>query len=121
MYKFIVEASSDVSPPTYLENATDFMKLQLQNGEEKYFSPLLEDKWPSSEELGLDPNQFIAFQAAITKQFAIIQGPPGTGKTFLGNFMSKVFVLKCLYTYLHLHSYGFRFEDSRNIIDKFEL
>ncbi|XP_054156533.1 NFX1-type zinc finger-containing protein 1-like [Oppia nitens] len=38
-----------------------------------------------------DGQQFEAFYAAITKEFAITQGPPGTGKTFVG-----LKLVKCL-------------------------
>ncbi|XP_069075559.1 NFX1-type zinc finger-containing protein 1-like isoform X2 [Pleurodeles waltl] len=40
--------------------------------------------WPSKEQLKLDCSQLKAFQAALTKELAIIQGPPGTGKTYVG-------------------------------------
>ncbi|CAL1285236.1 unnamed protein product [Larinioides sclopetarius] len=40
--------------------------------------------WPTCSDLNLDPSQYAALKAAITKEFAIIQGPPGTGKTYLG-------------------------------------
>ncbi|CAL1285235.1 unnamed protein product [Larinioides sclopetarius] len=40
--------------------------------------------WPTSSDFNLDPSQYAALKAAITKEFAIIQGPPGTGKTYIG-------------------------------------
>ncbi|KAF8768116.1 NFX1-type zinc finger-containing protein 1-like [Argiope bruennichi] len=47
--------------------------------------PVLEEnRWPTSSELNLDPSQYAALKAAVTKEFAIIQGPPGTGKTYVG-------------------------------------
>lgn len=89
MHKFIVEASSSVSPPKYLEEAEHTMKIRLRNNDERNFSPLIDHEWPTPEELGLDNNQFVAYKAAITREFAIIQGPPGTGKTFLGRHVDK--------------------------------
>lgn len=78
MSKYIVASSADVGPPQYLAESLDMMKIG-----ETYVSPLDGD-WPSPDELQLDPTQFQAYRAALTKEFAIIQGPPGTGKTFLG-------------------------------------
>ncbi|CAL1285237.1 unnamed protein product [Larinioides sclopetarius] len=40
--------------------------------------------WPTFSDLNLDPSQYAALKAAITKEFAIIQGPPGTGKSYVG-------------------------------------
>ena len=40
--------------------------------------------WPKPDVLGLNESQFMAFHAALTKEFAVIQGPPGTGKTYMG-------------------------------------
>ncbi|KAF8778265.1 NFX1-type zinc finger-containing protein 1 [Argiope bruennichi] len=46
---------------------------------------LLNDRlWPTCEDLNLDPSQYAALKAALTKEFTIIQGPPGTGKTYVG-------------------------------------
>ncbi|KAK3878843.1 hypothetical protein Pcinc_016532 [Petrolisthes cinctipes] len=53
----------------------------------------LHQRWPTSEQFGLDDSQLRALRSALTKQLAIIQGPPGTGKTFLG--------LKIVHTLLH--------------------
>ncbi|CAF3403136.1 unnamed protein product [Rotaria socialis] len=47
--------------------------------------PLLDvNKWPTSDELHLNPKQREALILALTQKVALIQGPPGTGKTFLG-------------------------------------
>ncbi|GBM69727.1 NFX1-type zinc finger-containing protein 1 [Araneus ventricosus] len=46
---------------------------------------ILDDQcWPSASELNLDPSQYAAIKAALTKRFVLIQGPPGTGKTYVG-------------------------------------
>ncbi|CAL1289223.1 unnamed protein product [Larinioides sclopetarius] len=46
---------------------------------------LLNDSlWPTCANLNLDPSQYAALKAALTKEFSIIQGPPGTGKTYVG-------------------------------------
>jgi energy-coupling factor transporter ATP-binding protein EcfA2 len=45
--------------------------------------PLLPYTWPSGEELGLDPSQYQALKAALTRELVVIQGPPGTGKTYM--------------------------------------
>ncbi|GIX95773.1 NFX1-type zinc finger-containing protein 1 [Caerostris extrusa] len=45
---------------------------------------LEDDQWPTYSELSLDPTQYTAIKAAVTKEFAIVQGPPGTGKTYVG-------------------------------------
>lgn len=36
-----------------------------------------EASWPDAPTFGLDPSQYTALKAALTKQMAIIQGPPG--------------------------------------------
>ncbi|CAL8088270.1 unnamed protein product [Orchesella dallaii] len=90
MKKFIVDACSDVEAPHYLRDATSQLKVKLRSGEERYIAPLRADQWPSAVDFGLDDNQFLAFQAAITNEFTIIQGPPGTGKTFLGLKVAQV-------------------------------
>ncbi|CAM4799643.1 unnamed protein product [Rotaria magnacalcarata] len=47
--------------------------------------PLLDvNRWPTSDELHLNPKQREALILALTQKVALIQGPPGTGKTFLG-------------------------------------
>ncbi|KAK4325721.1 hypothetical protein Pmani_003664 [Petrolisthes manimaculis] len=53
----------------------------------------LHQKWPTSQQFGLDDSQLRALRSALTRQLAIIQGPPGSGKTFLG--------LKIVHTLLH--------------------
>jgi len=66
--KFIVEASDAVCAPKYVEETTHQMSLGGH-----YISPLV-GPWPSANRLGFDDNQFLAFQAALTKEFSIIQG-----------------------------------------------
>ncbi|GBL83945.1 NFX1-type zinc finger-containing protein 1 [Araneus ventricosus] len=50
----------------------------------KNVTVLNDSLWPTCSDLNLDPSQYAALKAAITKEFAIIQGPPGTGKTYVG-------------------------------------
>lgn len=38
---------------------------------------LRESSWPSMDLFGMDPSQYAALKAALTKQFTLIQGPPG--------------------------------------------
>jgi hypothetical protein len=90
MCKFIVQGSSEVEPPQYLSTAQHMIQVRLQEGHDTHFSPLLKEHWPSHDALGLDENQYEAFKAALTTQFAIIQGPPGTGKTYLGLRIAEV-------------------------------
>ncbi|KAF8770165.1 NFX1-type zinc finger-containing protein 1 [Argiope bruennichi] len=112
MKRYIVETEKTVLKPQYLsETATYDMRPVLlplseasimrdvnENGKfcSNYIYPsniperlksiaVLNDiLWPTCTDLNLDPSQFTALKAAITKEFAIIQGPPGTGKTYVG-------------------------------------
>lgn len=84
MCKFIVSASSDVNSPRYLKDVNGVRELKLKDNSSVTINVMDPAAWPTNTEMGLDTNQFVAFQAALTKEFAIIQGPPGTGKTFLG-------------------------------------
>ncbi|GBN41411.1 NFX1-type zinc finger-containing protein 1 [Araneus ventricosus] len=107
--RYIIETEKSVHKPEYLpETATYDMRpllLPLDNigkadGKGNFVGdfkcpvsvaervkniPVLEEnRWPTSSELNLDPSQYAALKAAITKEFAVIQGPPGTGKTYVG-------------------------------------
>jgi len=92
MSKFIVEGSSQVLLPLYLRDGTKKISLKMKDGisSSREFHPSKLEDWPSPDDLGLDSNQFKAFQAALTSEFVIIQGPPGTGKTFLGLRIAQV-------------------------------
>ncbi|XP_048760859.2 NFX1-type zinc finger-containing protein 1-like isoform X3 [Ostrea edulis] len=47
--------------------------------------PILDvEKWPTSEEMGLNEYQYQALKMCLTKRIGILQGPPGTGKTWMG-------------------------------------
>ncbi|XP_041836553.1 NFX1-type zinc finger-containing protein 1 [Melanotaenia boesemani] len=86
--RYIVECSTDVQPPAYL-NISDLYDLScIANPDNKTklrpFQCLDPEAWPTMEELGLDESQMRAFQLALTKELAIVQGPPGTGKTYVG-------------------------------------
>ncbi|CAL1283925.1 unnamed protein product [Larinioides sclopetarius] len=111
MKRYIVEVQKTVLKPQYLnDNVTYDMRpvlLPLNKSSRKkqtykgkirfdYRYPkdiparlqnviILNDSlWPTCSDLNLDPSQYTALKAAITKEFAIIQGPPGTGKTYIG-------------------------------------
>ncbi|XP_007548089.1 NFX1-type zinc finger-containing protein 1 isoform X1 [Poecilia formosa] len=86
--RYIVECSTDVSPPAYLQRQGVYDLSHVAKPEHKKsirpFNSLDVNAWPDMEELGLDESQMKAFQLALTKELAIIQGPPGTGKTYVG-------------------------------------
>ncbi|GFS28363.1 NFX1-type zinc finger-containing protein 1 [Trichonephila inaurata madagascariensis] len=112
MKPYIVEVQKGVGIPQYLHKSVTYdMRPLLIPLEDKYVIhhvdtsgevttnynfpseiehkakavPIFEDDhWPTYSELKLDPSQYAAIKAAVTKEFAIIQGPPGTGKTFIG-------------------------------------
>ncbi|XP_054286638.1 NFX1-type zinc finger-containing protein 1-like [Macrosteles quadrilineatus] len=80
MEKYIVDVSSESSPPAYinklhLSNYTFFGNMSVN---------IMDQNWPEFTEVKFNPSQQEAFQAALTNEFVAIQGPPGTGKTFLG-------------------------------------
>ena len=96
--RYLVECSSDVSPPAYLQGETE--EMDLDGIVCKYRSP--DDKerldcpcnsmvdvfdlkaWSALQTPILDPSQKSALHAALTNELALIQGPPGTGKTYIG-------------------------------------
>ncbi|XP_067120945.1 NFX1-type zinc finger-containing protein 1-like isoform X2 [Centruroides vittatus] len=87
---YILYVQSQVKSPQYLHSNTlynfssTFDALSF-NSTSPVMIPILNfDMWPSNELLDLDVSQFVALQAALTKEFAVIQGPPGTGKTYIG-------------------------------------
>lgn len=86
--RYIVECSTDVHPPAYLQRRDiyDLSSIADPNYKDSVrpFHSLEEEAWPRMEELGLDESQMRAFQLALTKELTIIQGPPGTGKTYVG-------------------------------------
>lgn len=84
MKDFIVDVNTVPSPPDYV-----FNKLVYKLSTFKV-SLLEEDKWPTPDELKLNPSQHQAFKSALTNKFAVIQGPPGTGKTFLALKITEV-------------------------------
>lgn len=79
MKSYIVYGKTESQVPTYLTNNS---KMYSINGLQ--FDILNDDLWPDKPNFGLDSAQYIAFKAALTKEFTVIQGPPGTGKTFIG-------------------------------------
>ncbi|XP_044066857.1 NFX1-type zinc finger-containing protein 1-like isoform X2 [Siniperca chuatsi] len=86
--RYIVECSTDVQPPAYLQRRDIYDLSSIADPDYKDsirpFHSLEEEAWPRMEELGLDESQMRAFQLALTKELTIIQGPPGTGKTYVG-------------------------------------
>lgn len=67
--------------PAYLRNTTT-TGLKIAN--DFMVNPYASKSWPSASEIGMDPAQYDAYKAALTKEMTVIQGPPGTGKTYLG-------------------------------------
>ncbi|CAL1285238.1 unnamed protein product [Larinioides sclopetarius] len=108
MKRYIVETQKTVLEPQYLKDTVSYdMRPVLLPLDEvsiirdgKFFSDYIysskvperlknvfvlnDSLWPTCSDLNLDPSQYAALKAAITKEFAIIQGPPGTGKTYVG-------------------------------------
>ncbi|XP_072237874.1 NFX1-type zinc finger-containing protein 1 isoform X2 [Leuresthes tenuis] len=86
--RYIVECSTDVEPPSYLNGSDTYDLSPIAEPLHKVnmgpFNCLDQGAWPTMEELGLDESQMKAFQLALTKELAIVQGPPGTGKTYVG-------------------------------------
>ncbi|XP_071350561.1 NFX1-type zinc finger-containing protein 1 [Trachinotus anak] len=86
--RYIVECSTDVHAPAYLQRTDTYDLSSIADPEYKSrmkpFHSLKEEAWPKMEMLGLDESQMKALQMALTKELAIIQGPPGTGKTYVG-------------------------------------
>ena len=97
--RYLVECSSDVHPPAYMQGKNKVMDLEGIVCE--YHSPAMEEElldhpdhykvdifdpnaWSALQTPSLDPSQKAALHAALTKELAIIQGPPGTGKTYIG-------------------------------------
>lgn len=86
MKKYIVDVSVSVETPDYVSESSIF-----EIGD--YKVPLLHHgAWPTAKQLHLDETQYSAFQAGLTRKFAIIQGPPGTGKTYLGLKIAKALI-----------------------------
>lgn len=86
-YRYIVEASSDVRKPAYLDHDTvyDIGTLCKTEGMlHKTVRVLDENTWPPLEDLQLDASQLDAIKSSLLKEFSVIQGPPGTGKTYIG-------------------------------------
>ncbi|KAG5867398.1 hypothetical protein JTB14_025229 [Gonioctena quinquepunctata] len=77
MERYIINVETTTSPPEYLLGIDP----EFYSIEDDRFWPL---NWGERRFYGLNDSQSEAFQAALTREFAIIQGPPGTGKTFLG-------------------------------------
>ncbi|XP_022807780.1 NFX1-type zinc finger-containing protein 1-like [Stylophora pistillata] len=91
--KYLVECSTDVSPPEYLScevtqdpicyNLSE--ALDVPNEASAFSVPVLQSEaWPSVKKLPLNESQFEALKTALTTEFCVIQGPPGTGKTYVG-------------------------------------
>lgn len=80
--KYIVDVDKDISPPSYLHNASEYI---ISNGlldsdpdvKWSLVDMMSDQQWPPREDFKLDESQFEAFRAALTKQIVVIQGPPG--------------------------------------------
>lgn len=101
--EYIVEVSTDIHPPLYLDEHSVFDLSNLtvplpsltyvdhENEEDlahrlRFSSSaarcrairLLDNQsWPAADNFGFDESQYAAFKAALTQQIAVIQGPPG--------------------------------------------
>jgi anthranilate/para-aminobenzoate synthase component II len=85
MADYFIEIKKDDEVPEYLKRSDKEGRVCIEDvkGRQLSMLPLLSQTWPSSEELGLDPSQYQALKAALTRELVVIQGPPGTGKTFM--------------------------------------
>ncbi|XP_061166134.1 NFX1-type zinc finger-containing protein 1-like [Saccostrea echinata] len=93
--KYLVYLKQDVLEPLYTRKKNfdvrlaDFgclLRYGKQTSKTSYEKvPMLNvDKWPTSEEMGLNKDQYEALKKCLTKRIGILQGPPGTGKTWMG-------------------------------------
>ncbi|KAG4066118.1 hypothetical protein HA402_010320 [Bradysia odoriphaga] len=68
----------------------DDQKHELPEIQSFEIDPMNLSDWPSAGDIGMDTPQYLAFQAAMTQELALIQGPPGTGKTYIGLQIMKM-------------------------------
>lgn len=99
MEKYIISAVKTIDYPYYIDI---FPELQYQIDDLNKFNILLNNEWPSTDQLKLDEMQYGAFKAALTQEFTVIQGPPGTGKTYIG-----LKIMKTLITNLYANNQPF--------------
>ena len=70
--RYIVECSTDVEPPAYLQRDDVYDLSSVADPDHKDsilpFNSLEAQDWPRMEELGLDESQMRAFQLALTKE-----------------------------------------------------
>ena len=78
--EIILGISTVCSPPSYINADTVFCFPNIFPS-----TPALRvlGRWPPNSDI-LDPSQFKALHAILTREVALIQGPPGTGKTYVG-------------------------------------
>ena len=76
----ILGISTVCSPPNYISPDTVLLFPNIFPS-----TPALPalGRWPPNSDI-LDPSQFKALRAILTREVALIQGPPGTGKTYVG-------------------------------------
>lgn len=77
MKQYIIDGRSQSEYPSYLYSLPD-IKIGSQTCD-----PFDTASWPSADSLELDPLQYVAFKAALTRKFCVIEGSIGTGKTQL--------------------------------------
>ena len=78
--EIILGISTVCSPPSYISADTVFLFPSIFPSTPAL--PVL-GRWPHDSDI-LDPSQFKALRAILTRGVALIQGPPGTGKTYVG-------------------------------------
>jgi helicase required for RNAi-mediated heterochromatin assembly 1 len=87
MEEYFIQIQREDYPPDYLQEYEEEGEVEIDiediRGRQLSMLPLFPHTWPSGSELGLDPSQYNALQAALTRELVVIQGPPGTGKTFM--------------------------------------
>jgi ABC-type phosphate transport system auxiliary subunit len=96
MAEYFIHIQKNDYAPNYLrrDRVKGDVKISINDkrGRQLSMSPLLPETWPSSEDLGLDPSQYQALKAALTRELVVIQGPPGTGKTFTALKIARILI-----------------------------
>ncbi|KAF8778266.1 NFX1-type zinc finger-containing protein 1 [Argiope bruennichi] len=73
--RYISDESDDYSEEDVVEDSYDDLYPQGISERLKNVTVLSSSFWPTCEDLNLDPSQYAALKAALTKEFTIIQGP----------------------------------------------
>jgi hypothetical protein len=87
MAEYFIHIQKNDFSPDYLQCYEDEDEVEINiedvRGRQLSMLPLFPHTWPTGQELGLDPSQYQALKAALTRELVVIQGPPGTGKTYM--------------------------------------